>query len=794
MIRHLISLLLVSFLALNSFGQLTQSITGTVIDKQSHYPIPGVQVIISASDPLIGTVTDIDGYFRIDNVDVGRTTIEASFIGYEKIVLSNLLLVSGKEFNINVQLVEEVNSLNEVVIKADIDKRETKNKLATVSTRTFSVEEAGRYAGSLQDPARMAQNFAGVASGSDDKNDIIIRGNSPLGVLWRMEGIDIPSPNHFSTLGNTGGAVSMLNINNLSNSDFMTSAWSADYGNATSGVFDLEMRNGNRDKREYVVQMGFNGLEFGGEGPFKKGGKASYIFNLRYSTLQLFDYVGIDLGVGSAVPEYQDITFKVNVPTKKAGRFTLWGLGGTSNIEFKPSAEIDTTNLYADNNENTVFASNTGVVGLSHTYFFNKSTFSKLVLAASNTGTKGKVDTLSLQDERVNLYGFDRSQTKYSINYKINKKFNAKNTLTTGIIGDQYILDIKDSAYVHYVDPILGMVDYYRIIANNKGNGFLLQSYISWQHKFSNKITLNSGLHSQHFMLSKANALEPRLGLKIRANKKHTLGLGCAMHSQNQPIPIYFNELANDSTNEVSLPNKSLDFTKAIHAVISHDYFIGKNVRLKTELYYQHLYNIPVDPNNPTRSMVNEGAGFALPSGTGYVNSGTGKNYGLELTLEKFLSNGLYYLVTYSLFESKYKGFDKVERNTAFNGTYVLNGLAGKEFTFKNKSSLSFNIRMTYAGGKRYTPIDIEASIDNSRQIEYLDQAYTQRHNPYFRSDFKITFQINKERLSHAIAIDLQNLTNQKNVFEYGYNVRNQRITTVYQRGFLPVVLYKLVF
>lgn len=780
-----IGLLLIIFSVANSaFGQdVSNTIRGTVIDKQSQFPIPSAKVIIIGSEPLVGTITDYDGNFEIKNVPIGRTAIQISFIGYEPITLSNLELKSGKELIINAGLEESLNMLNEIVIKAKSDKGETINKMNSVSGRTISIEEAGKFAGTLNDPARMAQNYAGVSGASDDRNDIIIRGNSPLGVLWRIEGIDIPSPNHFSSLGTTGGPVSMLNINNLSNSDFYTSAWSADYGNALSGVFDLKLRNGNNRKREYLAQVGFNGFEFGVEGPFSSKSNASYLINYRYSTLGFLSSIGINLGVGAAVPEYQDITFKLNLPTKKIGKFTLWGIGGVSNIEFEESGDGDSTNLYNDANQTSRFGSNTGVIGASHKYFFSKRTFSELILAYSISKSIGAIDSLSEESSSFNLFGFDRTQVKGSANFKINHKFNAKNTLVVGAIGEQYFTNILDSAYQN---------GNYRTISNNKGEATLLQSYINYQHKFNKKLTFNGGIHSQHFLLTNSNVVEPRIGFKHKINPRHTLSIGSGMHSQFQPITVYFIE--EQVNNQITLPNQSLGFSKSIHNVLGYDFQISENLRLKSELYYQYLYEIPVDSFPSSFSMLNQGTDFVLPNGTGYVNEGTGYNYGLELTIERFFNKGYYFLFTTSLFDSKFKGSDNIERNTAFNGNYIFNVLGGKEFRLNKNLVLSFDTKITYAGGKRYTPINLEASKLYGVQINENDQLFENRHADYFRFDFKTTLKFNSKKINQEFSVDLQNLTNQKNIFQFGYNANSQSINTVYQRGFFPNVQYKIYF
>ena len=762
----------------------TQTIKGTVVDKQSQFTLPGVNIILPGSKPVKGTTTDANGIFRLEEVPVGRQEIQLSYLGYETVTLSNLMLTSAKELELIIELEESINQLEEVEVIASEDKRESINKMAVVSSRSFSIEEAGRYSGSLQDPARMAQNFAGVSGASDDRNDIIIRGNAPTGVLWRMEGIDIPSPNHFASLGTTGGPVSMLNINNLKNSDFMTGAFSADYGNALSGVFDLQLRTGNKDKWEYLGQVGFNGFELGAEGPFKKGKKASYLINYRYSTLEVLKAFGVDFGTGESVPQYQDVTFKVDIPTSKAGRFTLFGIGGLSYIELLADKSND-QDLYSDDAEDVRFESNTGIIGASHTYFYDEKTFSKIVIAASGTQTKGDGDSLSTDDGTpIQSFGFDRVQRKYSANLKLNRKFNAKNNGSVGVILDYYNFDMADSSREG---------NRFERDADFKGGGALLQSYIQWQHRFNNQWTLNTGLHSQHFLYNQSNSIEPRIGLRYKLNPRHSFSFGSGLHSQLQPVTLYFVK-EQRATNTKQLPNKNLDFTRSVHLVAAHEFFINSDMRLKTELYYQRLFDVPVDTFPSNFSMLNEGADFELPNSTGLVNEGTGYNYGLEITLEKFFSKGYYFLFTSSLFNSRYEGSDGVERNTIFNGNYVFNALAGKEIPLGKNKTLSFDTKLTYAGGRRYTPVDFQASRLLREEILLEDQAFSKAYDPYFRADFKITFRINGKRVAQQFAIDLQNFTGQKNIFEQEYNSSNGQIETTYQRGFFPDVQYKIFF
>lgn len=772
----------------NYAQELTQTIRGTVVDKQTQSPLPGAIISILNSDPIQVTSTNEFGKFRLDNVPLGRKQIKISFVSYKE-KAQTVVLTSGKETVLNIELEESVLQGEEVVITAEIDKTKTNNKMATVSSRVFSTEEANRYAGSRGDPARMAANFAGVSGANDSRNDIIVRGNSPLGVLWRLNGLDIPNPNHFGSMGSSGGPISILNNNTLDNSDFLTGAFPADYGNATAGVFDLKMRTGNNEKREFLGMVGFNGFELGAEGPFNKKKKnASYMVNYRYSTLSVFKYLGLDFGTGSAVPQYQDVTFKIDMPTKKAGKFSVWGIGGLSKAELLLSQQSKDNNLYGYSGRNMSFKSNVGAGGVSHTYLLNGTSYLKTnigITGQSNYIISDRVDTSANTQTVRPEYRNESYTTRYTANTTYNKKINSRNFINAGVY-----IDLYNTSYVDSVDTYgTGFVT----LRNYKGQTSLSRGFIQWKHNFSEKLSLNTGFTYQYLLLNKSKSPEPRLGLKYEINKKQSVSFGAGLHSQVQPLYIYF-ATANLGNGTVKETNRNLDFTKAAHAVIAYDVNLFNSVRIKTEVYYQYLYKIPVKSRSDYFSAANLGADFNSPNLDSLVSNGTGENYGFEITLEKFYSKGYYFLVTASLFESKYKGSDGVIRNTAFNGNYVFNALAGKEFKIKEKHIFALDVKFTYAGGKRYVPIDLPASILANDEIRNGSLAYQPQYDPYVRLDVKPSYKINTKRFTHEISVDIQNVTKHNNIFQQQYDLNTQKIKTDYQLKFFVIPQYRLTF
>lgn len=785
--------LLMLFAFLPVFGQqtgnLTQTLRGTVYDKVTGSVLIGASVVISESDPVRGTITDSYGNFRFEKVPVGRQTIEISYLGYNKTIIPNLLLTSGKEVVVSVKLEEKAYMVDEISIRPDRRKEKTLNEMVSVSGRMFSVEETERFAGSLGDPALMVANYAGVMTQNDTRNDIIIRGNSPSGVLWKLEGIEIGNPNHFGSLGTTGGPVSMINNNLLTDSDFLSGAFPAEFGNATAGVFDLNLRSGNNQKNEFTGQVGINGFEMGMEGPIKlkdSGPKPSYLINYRYSTLDVMHKLGIGTGTGTAIPEYNDLTFIVDVPGTKAGRFKLFGLRGKSSIALGQDLYDSTENSYGLRGTSTDFASELEVIGLSHNYYFNEKTNLVSTLSYQYTEADIMIDSLRENAANVPYYRSIQSEEKISVSSTWKKKKNARDNFQIGFVADIYNVNFSDSVR-------MAETNYFRILANSGGTMALFRSFGQFQHKFKNSIKATTGLHFQFSKMNNELAVEPRLGLSIPAGKG-SINFGFGMHSQLQPKASYFLEYYNESENSYTKTNLDLGFSKSMHFIAGYDFLSNKNLRLKLETYYQQLYNVPIKESFPEFSMINSGDFFALPRESFLINEGKGKNYGLELTLEKFLSDGYYFLFTTSLFDSKYAGYDNVWRNTAFNGNYVMNLLGGYEFRLGEKTMFTLDSKTVLAGGKRYLPIDLEASIIQNKDVRDWEQAYEEKYEPYFRTDFRLGLKMNGKKFSQELGIDIQNLTNYKSLFAESYDVKNHEVYQTYQRGFFPMFLYRIHF
>ena len=761
----------------------TQNIRGVVTDKLSQTPLIAASVQISSLQK--GTTTDSLGKYTLSNISPDRYDLKISYAGYKTITIPNVVVTSGKEVVLDITLEETFKSLGEVVVKSS-NKSGAINKLASVSARTFSMEEVNRYAGGRSDPARLVANFAGVSAPDDSRNDIVIRGNSPVGVLWRIDGMNISNPNHFASVGTTGGAVSALNTNLLKNSDFFTSAFPAEYGNATAGVFDLGFRNGNNKKRETTLQVGvITGLEATTEGYFSKKSEASYLVGYRYALAGVAQKLGVNIGT-TATPSYQDLSFKINSGTTKLGKFSLFGILATSTIAIGGGSS---NTLYGNGNQ-VDFDSKIGILGINHFKQINKKSFITSTIGVNysstdQTGYATDRPTDSVFSKEIN----NVAKTSYNISTTYNSKINSRLFFKAGIQDEIIGLNLYYKTKNRIFD------DYKQIWDYNSTTNFA-QAFAHIKYNLTEKLTMNAGIHTQLFFLNNSTSIEPRLGLIYNATNKSSFNFGYGLHSQMQPINVYFLQTSDANGNTV-YNNKNLDFTKSHHFVFGYNIQPFNNWRIKTEAYYQSIFNVPVNTFSSSYSMLNTGSTFKTDLQDSLTNAGTGKNYGVELTIEKFFNKGYYGLFTSSIYSSKYNGSDGVQRNTAFNGKYVFNILAGKEWKVGGgkRNKISTDMKFTNAGGRAYTPIDLTASNATGRE-QLSTNPYSSYYDNYYRLDIKAGYTLNgsKRKISHTFSLDLQNVTNHKNVFSKSYDDRSQNINTTYQLGFFPNVIYKLQF
>ncbi len=631
---------------------ITQTVRGTIKDDVTQRALEGASVYLKDTDPIMGTTTNEAGKFLLENVPVGRHILKVSSVGYETVTLPDLLVSSGKESVLSVSLIQTAQNLNEVIVT---DRPSASETLTPISSRSFSVEETRRYAATFFDPARLVTSFPGVVGTNDQANHISVRGNSPNSLLWRLEGVDIVNPNHLSNAGTfsdrrvqSGGSQSVFSAQVLDDSRFLSGAFPAQYGNVVGGVLDMRLRKGNNQQQEYTAQAGLIGLEFAAEGPFREDYQGAYLANYRYSTVGILTNVlGLDFG-GERIT-FQDLSFNLSFPTKNVGEFTVFGVAGTGSNVFEALRDSSQWEEQEDRFDVT-FTNDMAAVGLTHTLPLGRQALLKSVVATSSLSSERFSNRISNAYEAIRISEDNYRETRISATSSFSRKLVGNHTLQGGLYFNNlyYQLSSRENTSNETLQPLI----------SGEGSGQLLRPYLDGRLMLASRWTLNAGLHFAYFTLNGSRSLEPRLSLRWNTvesvSHQQFVTVSYGLHSQLQLPGVYFySELRADGS--VINPNRDLGFTKSSQYTVGYDYALSESLGLHTEAYYQQLFNVPISPSSTSSfSALNLLEGFVRER---LVNEGTGRNYGIEATLEKNLSESYYFLVSGSFYESRvYRG------------------------------------------------------------------------------------------------------------------------------------------
>ncbi|MCX6153391.1 MAG: TonB-dependent receptor [Candidatus Kapabacteria bacterium] len=758
----------------NNGSSPTQTIKGRIVNLQTQQLISGATARVIST--TLGSISDNNGIFRIKDVPVGRQKVVITFIGFEPQTFE-VALSSGKEVEINVQLKESVIQAKTLEVFAAKENFRSINEAAFVSSTLFNKDDVERFAGSRNDPARMAQNFAGVVASNDSRNDIIIRGGSPTELLWRLDGLDFPNPNHFATQGATGGPICAINSLLLDNSDFLTGAFPSEYGGKMSGVFDLHTRRGNRDKYEYMGQFGFNGIELGAEGPIVKE-NSSFIFNYRYSFLDIMDKMGFKFSEYSGIPKYQDGMLKVDYDINSSNKLWLTGLFGKSSIDIYESK----TDNYYSGDFNILNGTDIYSLGLNWQHLISEQIYGKLTIGAVYNNYRIELDSITADTvdgkkhvKSLDHYWYQNSSEayktiKYDINYSPNPSHNF--SLGTELRFNEYNFDEHRFTASWFSSEIFKL----------KESGTALQtlSFINWNWRATEDFTINAGIHSQYLKINDKITFEPRLSAQWKLTEMHSFNAGFGIHCQTLPLLLYYE-------NE---KNKNLDFEKAKHFILGYTVQPSTNLMLKIETYYKDITNAPVKRDFASAfSFLNAGTNYGTISSNDdpLKSTGSGRAYGLELSVFKHFADGYYVTATGSYVRQQYKGSDNVLRWGGFDNIIVTNVLAGYEWKISKAQTLEFSGKFIYAGGLPYSPIDSLKSMER-HSTYFIDSLTNNLRLPFYsKTDIKIEFRDNYKSFAMISYFSIENVFNTKNILQYLFDPSTGKQKTVYQSGFFPV-------
>jgi hypothetical protein len=710
----------------------SEIIRGTVYAVGSHQPLSFARISVVGKGK--GAVSNGDGEFRI-NIPVGHYIVKAVANGYAPST-QEVNVSSAHQSIIDFEL-KELISKGDTVIVTGSNALDPVNKNASISVTPFSIQDVNRYAAAFQDPSRMAENFAGVFGRGTTNNYITVRGGSPIELLWRLDGIDIPNPNHFGKFGSTGGLVSAINSEMLGNSDFFTGAFPAQYGTKMSAVFDLHTRNGNDEKYEGTAQVSLAGTELMLEGATPLIDGSSFLVSYRHSTISLLQDVGLlDF---TTLPNFDDAMAKLHFKVSGSDQLNITGLWGRASIDLRNTAHDE-------------LGSGSGILvgGIDWQHIFSDKFITHvLVNHVENSFNEG--------------LGFNIENTKLV--------YNTVKTITDYSPSVEHNFELGLTA--QKVNFTTNQLQGYNVQFSQETN--LYQGYLNWNWHVVPELVLNSGIYSQYISYDSDNSVEPRLSLSYSPSEEHTFSVAYGVHRQPEPI----------------------QFTQSLHYVVGYTMHPSPNLLLKLEGYEKDYSHVPVHASIlDLYSYLNEGFAERI-NYIDLVNTGIGKTYGAELTIMKHYGDGYYITMTTSYVRQQFAGSDGILRYGSFDNIYIINFLSGYDIPVGRNNVLTLSEKFTIAGGGMYTPIDLQKSSESGHTVLDSANVFGARNPPYVRLDINAEYHINWTSSSLMIYASIINALSIDNVLDRRFNVMPDGTPyneEYYDLPFLPILGVKFEF
>ena len=783
----------------SSFSAKAQTLRGIVLDADLGSPVVAATVTIQSlqtQDDTRTGLTDADGRFQFDSIPPGLYQLELKKNYFEKLIITQVDVTSGKERVLELTLRKATTTLPDVVITAPGWGRRSTRPLSEIP---LTREQTLRYPAVFFDPARVAMMHAGVVNNDDQANGLSIRGNSPGSLRWRIDGVEVTNPNHLPNAGtfsdlpvSASGGVLMFSAQMLDNTALLTGNFPAGIGDAQGGVMDLSLRRGNNHRHEFTLQASLLGLDVAAEGPLGKGENApSYLVNYRYSTIGLLSEMGVSFGDEEIT--FQDISLNLSFPGKRGGGVTVFGMAGknANYFEHKDSADIDFYKDYFDID----FSSRTAIGGISGLVKLGDKTWLKTSAIVSGQNSE-RDQTLQFENPGAIVDRFGQEEIRIGGAISVKHSINSRLRFEGGVNAQ----DIRFDQDVAFQFAGFGFPDSSEALHAQLGWAWL---NANWRFP-SEKTAVQFGLQYTTFSQGNASALEPRLTVTQRLDDKHQLSLSYGLNSQVQPLWMY-TQKPNSPSDQVGNPNREIGFTRAHHAGLRHTLTAENAWSIRTELFYQRLFDVPISASGlPAFSMVNALETQAPPNPNAYpvmVQDGIAENKGIEITAERYLSMGWFMLSNVTLYDARYQGNDGVWRNTRWNTSYMFNLLAGKEWIREVEGDKSrtfgLNARFGWSGGMRAMPIDTLASQFNILQKTVYNQSegFTEKLPDYLRVDLRAYWKWNLgNRRNSTFGLDLQNITLRQNVAYYYWDPHTQAVETKYQLGLIPNISWRLEF
>ncbi|MBN1397456.1 MAG: TonB-dependent receptor [Bacteroidetes bacterium] len=756
-IRHIFFLFFL-FSPICIFSQNNQPkgiIKGRVIDIESKLDLVGAQVFLKERNT--GTSTDEKGYFEIKNVPVGSYSLVCNYIGYEKIIKTDIIVRTERETFVNIELQpSSIEVSGSTVTAGYFPEIQTKS----LSSINFSSEEIRRAPGALGDVSRVIFGLPSLAKINDTKNSLIVRGGSPVENVFYIDNIEIPNINHFPIQGSTEGPIGILNVDFVEDVEFNCGGFPATYGNALSSTLGIKLREGNRTTTDIQLDMNMSG--FGGmiEGPIS-GGQGSYLLSARRSYLDLIlDFMGTTVGT----PTYSDIMTKIVYNISDEHKLSLIDVFSDDKQVMDQQDAIDMKNINIYPEYGSYF--NTG--GISWQWLWGKSGFSETSIAHtySNTGVK----YLQTKDKKLLL---DNHSVEQEIKFRNSNHLiiSSKNKINFGL-DIKYILMDYNQFYNEYQDVLGNKTPVF--ILNQSLNSLQCGSFIDYTYRLTDQITIRPGARIDYYEYNEETKISPRISLSYNFDEITSLTGSYGIFYQNIPWIIAAQQ---NSFRKLKTP-------RADHYVLSFSRLLTESTKLTVELYNKEYMNFPMDPTQPSQFLFDQAVveGIFL-NHANLVSTGKAHSRGIEATVQKKMADGLYGLISGSYYESNYTGLDGRQYNRIYENIYNF----AIEGGYKPDEKWEFSLRWLYAGGAPYTPFDEQASKTTHKGVFDVNKINGARYPDFHSLNIRVDKRYYFKSTTLTVYLSLWNAYNRKNIASYTWNEMEDRIVEDTMWGLMPV-------
>lgn len=755
--RRLVGLLAVLVIFAGSIciaaDQPQGTIKGQVVDYATKQPIVGASVVLLGT--TTGASTDDEGRYKISGVPVGTYAVGFRSIGYDPLTLTDVVVKPKRTLFVDAELHQSTVSVDSITVSAGFFSQPEDQPSSSVS---FSSEEIRRSPGTAGDVSRILAGLPSIAKVDDQLNSLAVRGGSPLENAFYLDNIEIPNINHYPIQGTTGGPIGLINVDFIKSVDFSAGGFPASYGGRLSSVMELAFREGNREEFDGQVGLHFAGLEAAAEGPIANG-SGSWMFSARRSYLDLL----VDaIGTGVA-PKYSDYQGKIVYDVSSRSQISLLGVVGVDYIEFDKDTTVDDGNNFYGNSDGWEYAFGTNWRYLWGNGFSNTS----LGYLATKFGN-------DFYETKSDVYLSEQTTTEAAVQLRNTNhyRFSESVSMDFGFDVKQVFNDYYNrvAEYTNFVGDTTAAdtVDIYE-------KAIFAGTYASMTFRPAARLTTTIGLRFDWSEANQNNYLSPRFSFTYEFNDRTALTGATGIYRQFlQPNVLVWDE----SFRELSDP-------MAVHYVLGVRHLLRSDTRLTIEAYYKEYDYMPMDPDQPQLMLADE-YGFARLYAPVEVLVDNGKAYsaGLEATLQRKLVSGIYGLVSGSYSRSRYEGFDGFWRDRLVDNKVLVSVEGG----YKPNERWNYSLRWVYAGGRPYTPLDIDASKAINRAVRDETRINGERFPAYHSLNLRVDRRFNWSGSNLVVYLSVWNAYNRENVSDYYWNEIKQEQDVLHQWSALPIL------